>query len=99
MDLPTSSCIVCVEGVVVLVLDCFPFVESEVTREEFPPIIVSPRTYFRKTYLDCSLFVTLISHGFVEDTLFFSSHISCRNRGVARVEDSDRESLDLTTTS
>ena len=35
LDLPTSSCTVCVEGVIVLVLDCFPFVESEVTHEEF----------------------------------------------------------------
>ena len=44
LDLPTSSCAVCVEGVIVLVLDYFPFVEIEVTGEEFPPIIVSPRT-------------------------------------------------------
>ena len=43
LDLPTSSCAVCVEGVIVLVLDYFPFVVSEVTRKEFPPIIVSPR--------------------------------------------------------
>ena len=99
LDLPTSSCTVCVEGVIVLVLDYLPFAKSEVTREEFPPIIVSPRTYFRKTYLDCSLFVTLISHGFIEDTLFASSHLSCGNRGVARVKDSDRASLDPTTAS
>ena len=99
LDLPTSSCTVCVEGVIVLVLDCFPFVESEVTREEFPLIIVSPRTYFWKTYLDCSLFVALISHSFVEDTLLVSFRLLCDNRGVARVEDSAREPLDPTTTS
>ena len=74
-----------------------PFIESEVTREEFPPIVVSPRMYFRKTYLHCSLFLTLISHIFLEDMLFVSSFLSCGNRGVARVEDSDRESLDPTT--
>ena len=51
LDLPTSSCTVFVEGVIILVLDCFLFVESEVTRKEFPPIIVSPRTYFQKTCL------------------------------------------------
>ena len=39
-----------------------PFIESEVTREEFPPIIVSPQMYFRKTFLDCCLFVTLGSY-------------------------------------
>ena len=50
-DLPTPSCTVCVEGVIVFVLDWFPFVESEVTHEEFPPIVVSPRTYFQKICL------------------------------------------------
>ena len=59
LDLPTSSCALCVEGVIVLVLDCFPFVESKVTCEEFPPIIVSPRTYFWRTFLDYCLFVAL----------------------------------------
>ena len=41
---------------------CFglsPFVESEVTHEEFPPNVVSPRTYFRKTYLGCCLIVEI----------------------------------------
>ena len=93
MNLPTSSCTVCVEGVIVLVLDCFPFVESEGTCEELPPIIVSPRTYFQKTYLDCSLFVVLISHSFVEDTMLVLFRLLCDNRGVARVEDSDRTSV------
>ena len=59
LDLLTSSCTVYVEGVIVFVLDHFLFVESEVTREEFPPIVVSPQTYFWKTCLDCCLFVAL----------------------------------------
>ena len=62
LDLPTSSCIACIEGVIVFVLDFFLLVESEATREEFPSIVVSPRTYFRKTYLDCCLFVALSSY-------------------------------------
>ena len=65
----------------------------------FPPIVVSPRTYFQKTYFDCSLFVVLILHSFVEDTLLVSFCLLCDNRGVARVEDSDREPLDPCTTS
>ena len=61
LDLPTSSCTVSVEGVIVLDLDCFLFVESEVTREEFPLIVVSSRMYFRKAYLDCHLIMVLSS--------------------------------------
>ena len=59
LDLPTSSCIVCVEGVMVLVLHCFPFDESGGMCEDLLPIIVSPRTYFQKTCLVCCLFVVL----------------------------------------
>ena len=62
LDLLSSSGTVCVEGVIVLILDCFPLVESEVTHEELPPIVVSPRTYFRRTCLDCCLFVALGSY-------------------------------------
>ena len=46
LDLPTLSCTVYVEGVVVFVLYHFLFVESEVTYKEFPPTVVSPWTYF-----------------------------------------------------
>ena len=62
LDLPTSSCTVCVEGVIVLVLDCFPIDKSEVTCEESPPIVVSPQTYFLKTCLNCCIFIALSSY-------------------------------------
>ena len=57
LDHPTSSCTICVEEVIVFALDCFLFVESEVTCKEFPPIVVSLRTYFRNICLDCCLFM------------------------------------------
>ena len=58
-DLPTSSRTIRVEGVIVFIIGLFPIVESEVTRGEFPPIVGSPRTYFRETYFDGCLFVVL----------------------------------------
>ena len=57
LDLPTLSCIVCVEGVIVVIFGLFFLVvESEVTRKEFPSIVVSSWTYF----WGLTLFVTYL---------------------------------------
>ena len=67
--------------------------------EEFPSIIVSPRTYFRKTCLDCCLFMTLGSYSLCLRHVTYFVPPSYGNHRVARVEDSDREFVDPTTPS